>query len=124
METKHGADRQYRERDVSEGLNSVETFDILSHTWSDIVVSEGLNSVETTYRAQSRIRKKRVSEGLNSVETRYTASGIFPHRDEFQKDLIVWKPFPQKYHWCSLFCVSEGLNSVETFYSTFVWSVY
>ena len=62
----------YHTSEVSEGLNSVETFEVTHVQVRVNRVSEGLNSVETALEIMWLARYATgVSEGLNSVETEF-----------------------------------------------------
>ena len=76
--------------DVSEELNSVETYICYSGIRFENIVSEELNSVETNLRPADEKVMGGVSEELNSVETRCFAAST-PNNLRFQKNLIVWK---------------------------------
>ena len=69
METEVSSKNGKKIKQVSEGLNSVETSKLSPSSPLGFCVSEGLNSVETiNYFNVIRIFNS-VSEGLNSVET-------------------------------------------------------
>ncbi len=55
------------------------------------MVSEELNSVETCYIPTLDRNYRLVSEELNSVETEL-GSFVYYDSEQFQKNLIVWKP--------------------------------
>ena len=103
----------YWTNEVSEELNSVETFFSFFISSTNSKVSEELNSVETKCYFILDSWHHKVSEELNSVETlffiQFSISGLL-----FQKNLIVWKLQSILGFMTHCSRVSEELNSVET----------